>query len=89
MNGCYAMLCQNTTYPSLAKALKEQYHSKSYLMTVDKPVTWNQEIVAHDFGIDNMNVEKTGNVADKEIKRQTEAHRVSDLLIRYDKVVKH
>lgn len=68
MNGCYAMLCQNTIYPSLAKALKEQYHSKSYLMTVDKPVTWNQEIVAHDFGIDTLfcndswvNDEKVGN----------------------------
>lgn len=54
MNGCYAMQCQNTTYPSLAKALKEQYQAKSYLMTVDKPVTWNQEIVAHNFGIDTL-----------------------------------
>lgn len=54
MNGCYAMQCQNTTYPSLAKALKEQHQAKSYLMTVDKPVTWNQEIVAHNFGIDTL-----------------------------------
>lgn len=54
MNGCYAMQCQNTTYPSLAKALKEQYQAKSYLMTVDKPVTWNQEVVAHNFGIDTL-----------------------------------
>lgn len=54
MNGCYAMQCQNTIYPSLAKALKEQHQAKSYLMTVDKPVTWNQEIVAHNFGIDTL-----------------------------------
>ena len=54
MNGCYAMLFPNTQYPSLAKALKESYHSSSYLMTVDKPVTWNQETVAHDFGIDTL-----------------------------------
>ena len=54
MNGCYAMQCQNTHYPSLAKALKEQHQAKSYLMTVDKPVTWNQEIVAHNFGIDTL-----------------------------------
>lgn len=54
MNGCYAMQCQNTTYPSLAKALKEQHQAKSYLMTVDKPVTRNQEIVAHNFGIDTL-----------------------------------
>ena len=51
MNGCYAMQCPGSTYPSLAKALEEQYRSHSYLMTVDKPVTWNQEVVAHDFGI--------------------------------------
>lgn len=54
MNGCYAMQCQNTTYPSLAKALKEKHQAKSYLMTVDKPVTWNQEIVARNFGIDTL-----------------------------------
>ena len=54
MNGCYAMQFPNTQYPSLVKALKQRYHSKSYLMTVDKPITWNQEIVAHDFGIDTL-----------------------------------
>lgn len=68
MNGCYAMQFPTTQYPSLAKALKEKYHSSSYLMTVDKPVTWNQEVVAHDFGIDTLfcndawvNNEKVGN----------------------------
>lgn len=55
MNGCYAMQFPKTHYPSLAKALKEKYQGcKSYLMTVDKPVTWNQEIVAHDFGINTL-----------------------------------
>ena len=68
MNGCYAMQFPKTQYPSLTKAMKEKYHSKSYLMTVDKPVTWNQEIVAHNFGIDTLfcndswiNNEKVGN----------------------------
>lgn len=68
MNGCYAMQFPKTQYPSLTKALKEKYDSKSYLMTVDKPVTWNQEVVAHDFGIDTLfcndswvNNEKVGN----------------------------
>lgn len=68
MNGCYAMQFPKTLYPSLTKAMKEKYHSKSYLMTVDKPVTWNQEIVAHNFGIDTLfcndswiNNEKVGN----------------------------
>ena len=69
MNGCYAMQFPTTQYPSIAKALREEYKdTKSYLMTVDKPVTWNQEVVAHDFGIDTLfcndfwiNDEKVGN----------------------------
>lgn len=39
-------------------------------------------------GSDNMNVEKTGIVSNQEIKRLSEAHRISDLLIRYNKIVK-
>lgn len=39
-------------------------------------------------GSDNMNVETTGNVPEKEIKRLTQAHRISDFLIRYDKIIK-
>ena len=55
MNGCYAMLFPDTKYPSLAWAMKNEYkNTKSYLMTVDKPVTWNQGIVARDFGIDSL-----------------------------------
>ena len=40
-------------------------------------------------GSDGMNVETSGKVPEKEIKRLTEAHRISDLLIRYDKIIKH
>lgn len=55
MNGCYAMLFPETRYPSLAWAMKDEHkNTKSYLMTVDKPVTWNQGIVARDFGIDSL-----------------------------------
>jgi membrane dipeptidase len=39
-------------------------------------------------GSDNMNVEKTGIVSNQEIKRLSEAHRISDLLIKYNKIVK-
>ncbi len=39
-------------------------------------------------GSDNMNVEMTGKVPAEEIERLTQAHRVSDWLIRYDKVIK-
>ena len=55
MSGCYAMQFPNIHYPSLAKAMKEvQPALKSYLMTVDKPITWNQSVVAEDFGIQQM-----------------------------------
>ena len=55
MSGCYAMQFPYTHYPSLAKAMKEMHPDmSSYLMTVDKPITWNQSVVAEDFGIKQM-----------------------------------
>lgn len=55
MSGCYAMQFPYTHYPSLCKAMKEEHPElKSYLMTVDKPITWNQSVVAEDFGIQQM-----------------------------------
>lgn len=55
MSGCYAMQFPYTHYPSLAKAMKEAHPDmSSYLMTVDKPITWNQSVVAEDFGIKQM-----------------------------------
>lgn len=53
-SGCYAMKFPNTHYYSLTKAMKAQNHSHSYLLSVDKSVTWNQSIVARDFGIDTL-----------------------------------
>lgn len=53
-NGSYAMKYIDTHYFSLTKAMKEQNHSHSYLCSVDKPVTWNQAMVARDFGIDTL-----------------------------------
>ena len=40
-------------------------------------------------GSDNMNVETSASVPSQEIERLTKAHRISDLLIRYDKIIKH
>lgn len=55
MSGCYAIQFPYTHYPSLCKAMKEENPElKSYLMTVDKPITWNQSVVAEDFGIQYM-----------------------------------
>ena len=40
---------------SVVKAMKEEHPDlSSYLMTVDKPITWNQSVVAENFGISQM-----------------------------------
>jgi lipoteichoic acid synthase len=53
-SGCYAMTNLGTSYFSLTKAMHQQNHSRSYLLSVDKPVTWNQQMVARAFGIDTL-----------------------------------
>ncbi len=53
-SGCYAMRYPDDTYPTLTKALHAREKSRSYLLTVDKAVTWNQAIVARSFGIDTL-----------------------------------
>lgn len=52
--GSYSMKYPNHTYFTLTKALKEKYGAKGYLLTVDKPIVWNQEAVARSFGIDTL-----------------------------------
>ncbi len=55
MSGCYAMQFPYTHYPSLTKAMKADHQKlHSYLLTVDKPITWNQSVVAEDFGIEKL-----------------------------------
>lgn len=41
-------------YPTLNKAMREKYGTKSYIFTCDKPVTWNQQAVSPAFGYDAM-----------------------------------
>lgn len=53
-SGTYSVLYPNHTYYSLQKALKAKYHTRNYLLTVDKKKTWNQEAIAHSFGIDTL-----------------------------------
>ncbi len=53
-NGSYSTKYPSHTYPSIVKALKEKYGSTGYLMTVDKPIVWNQGSVANNFGIDTI-----------------------------------
>lgn len=53
-SGCYAMTNLSTSFYSITKAMHQQNHSRSYLLSVDKPVTWNQQMVARAFGIDTL-----------------------------------
>lgn len=54
-NGAYSIKYPNTYYPTLVKAFKGKYpEGKTYAMTVDKDITWNQNIVAKSFGFDSL-----------------------------------
>ena len=53
-SGCYAMKYTGNNYYTLTKAMASTYNSRSYLLTVDKPITWNQAQVAKAFGIDTL-----------------------------------
>lgn len=53
-SGCYAVLYPNNTFYTLTKALKTAQKADACLLTVDKPVTWNQGMVAKAFGIDTL-----------------------------------
>jgi len=53
-SGVYAMSHLAQPYPTLTRALAAKYGARSCLLTVDKPVTWNQQGVARAFGIDTI-----------------------------------
>ncbi|MDE5566921.1 MAG: LTA synthase family protein [Muribaculaceae bacterium] len=50
----YSTRFPDSTYPSLNKALKEAYGTKSTIFTVDQLVTWNFGVIARSFGYDNI-----------------------------------
>jgi phosphoglycerol transferase MdoB-like AlkP superfamily enzyme len=54
--GTYSLKYPYSLYPSLEKAMKEKYagKSKAFVMTADKPVTWNQNVIAKSFGFDSL-----------------------------------
>lgn len=52
--GAYSVSYPDNVYCTLPKALKEEKHTRNYLLTVDKKKTWNQEAVARSFGIDTI-----------------------------------
>ncbi len=66
MNGCYAFDYTGNNFMTLTKALHEREKSRSYLLTVDKPITWNQAMVAKAFGIDTI-ISKNSWVLDEKV----------------------
>ena len=53
-NGVFSAHYYNNDFFTLPKALHEAYGSRSYLLTCDAPITWNQSLVARSFGIDTL-----------------------------------
>lgn len=53
-SGCYAMKYTGNNFHTLTKGMASERNARSYLLTVDKPVTWNQAQVAKAFGIDTL-----------------------------------
>lgn len=54
LNSVYSMKYPATDYPSLCKALKADRDARSIILTCDKPVTWNQEVIARSMGYDSL-----------------------------------
>lgn len=50
----YSMKYPATHYPSLNKAMRERYGTRSLLLTCDKPITWNQAAISRSFGCDSL-----------------------------------
>lgn len=55
MNGSvYSMKFPQSTYLTLNKALREDRGTRSTILTCDKPITWNQEVISRSFGYDTL-----------------------------------
>lgn len=50
----YSMRYPQNRYYTLNQALAEKNGARSYILTCDKPIVWNQEPIAHAFGIDTL-----------------------------------
>lgn len=54
-NGAYSTKFPHSHYPSLAKAFKAKYpEAEAAVLTVDKKIVWNQNVVAPAFGYDRI-----------------------------------
>lgn len=52
-------------YPTLIKAMKADSLERAYLLSPDKPVTWNQGLIAKAFGIDTLLMENVWDVSER------------------------
>ncbi|MDR0895267.1 MAG: LTA synthase family protein [Prevotellaceae bacterium] len=52
--GAYSIRFPQNTFHSLPEAMKAKRPTRTYLLTVDKPIVWNQQIVAEEFGYDTI-----------------------------------
>lgn len=50
----YSMRFADRKYMTLNQAMHEAHGSRSYILTCDKPVTWNQGLIAQSFKIDSL-----------------------------------
>lgn len=54
LNSVYSMKYPQYDYPSLMKAMRENRGARSVILTCDKPITWNQEVIARAMGYDSL-----------------------------------
>lgn len=54
LNSVYSMKYPQYDYPSLMKAMKEDRDARSVILSCDKPITWNQEVIARSMGYDSL-----------------------------------
>lgn len=53
-NDVYSMTYPQSRYYTLNRAMSEKHGARSIIMTCDKPITWNQAVIAESFGIDTL-----------------------------------
>lgn len=70
----YSTHYPSNTYPTLNKALKEKYHSRSMIMSVDNLNVWNFGEIAKAFGYDSILGKDTWKIDEK----VGQAHKLSD-----------
>lgn len=53
-SGTFSSQYPDHTYGTIQKAMHQEKKSRNYLLTIDKVSTWNQGVIARNFGIDSI-----------------------------------